>query len=549
MRWSDLKVKTKLLVLIMGGCLVLAAVGAMGLADMKKVSAGLGKANSSMEHIASLQGIKNDFLFIRLDLVYMMALTDAAKIKEKADDLAKRVQNVKNAMAGYENENPDAGKQEHLKSFREGFEAYLAQGNRLAEMAKSAALSGNAQARADVMTFATGSVAPLYNRPAEAIARLVEYELKGGEETYTGEMARYHTSVKMTVGIILAVLAGAFFVGIAIAKSISKPIERVFGTLAKVAAGDLTARSDIDTRDEMGMLAREVNEMGERLQAIIGQVAQNAAQVAAAASQLHSTSEQMATGAEEVAAQAGSVATAGEEMAATSAEIAQNCSMAAGGAKNANDSATTGASVVQQTVTVMSRIAERVRESAHTVESLGSRSDQIGAIIGTIEDIADQTNLLALNAAIEAARAGEQGRGFAVVADEVRALAERTTKATREIGEMIKAVQQETKGAVAAMEEGVKEVEMGTAEAAKSGQALQDILDQINAVTMQINQVATAAEEQTATTNEISNSMQQITEVVQETSNGAHESAGAASQLAHLAEELQRLVGQFKLAA
>ena len=195
----------------------------------------------------------------------------------------------------------------------------------------------------------------------------------------------------------------------------------------------------------------------------------------------------------------------------------------------------------------MGQIAEKVQESAKTVESLGARSDQIGAIIGTIEDIADQTNLLALNAAIEAARAGEQGRGFAVVADEVRALAERTTRATREIGEMIKAIQNETKGAVAAMEQGVYQVESGTEEAGKSGAALQDILDHVNNVAMQVNQIATAAEEQSATTSEISSNMNNITEIVQLTSRGAQESTVAAAQLNGYAEELQQLVRQFKL--
>jgi methyl-accepting chemotaxis protein len=234
-------------------------------------------------------------------------------------------------------------------------------------------------------------------------------------------------------------------------------------------------------------------------------------------------------------------------MSATSGDIAQNCQMAAEGGQRASSAASSGAEVVEKTVSVMGRISERVTDTARSVESLGARSDQIGAIIGTIQDIADQTNLLALNAAIEAARAGEQGRGFAVVADEVRALAERTTKATREIGEMIKAIQSETKGAVAAMEEGVTEVENGTAEAAKSGHALQEILEQINAVTMQVNQVATAAEEQTATTSEISDNIHQITQVVQNTVKGAQESATAAGQLARTAEELQRLVGQFRL--
>jgi methyl-accepting chemotaxis protein len=270
-------------------------------------------------------------------------------------------------------------------------------------------------------------------------------------------------------------------------------------------------------------------------------------QVAAAANQLNTSSEQMATGAEEVACQSATVATASEEMAATSGDIAQNCTFAAAGAKQASDSAITGATVVDSTVSVMARIAERVKDSSRTVESLGDRGEQIGAIIGTIEDIADQTNLLALNAAIEAARAGEQGRGFAVVADEVRALAERTTNATREIGTMIKAIQTETKQAVRAMEEGVAEVESGTAEAAKSGEAIQDILKEIGSVTMQVNQIATAAEEQTATTQEINNNMQQITEVVQQTARGAQESAAAANKVASLADGLHRLVGQFKL--
>lgn len=189
----------------------------------------------------------------------------------------------------------------------------------------------------------------------------------------------------------------------------------------------------------------------------------------------------------------------------------------------------------------------KVQESAKTVENLGARSNQIGAIIGTIEDIADQTNLLALNAAIEAARAGEQGRGFAVVADEVRALAERTTRATREIGEMIKAIQNETNGPVAAMGQGVLQVEAGTMEAARSGEALRDIMNQVNSVAMQVSQIATAAEEQTATTSEISSNMQQITMIVQQTAHGAQESATAAAQLSGNAEELQRLVRQFKL--
>lgn len=311
--------------------------------------------------------------------------------------------------------------------------------------------------------------------------------------------------------------------------------------------GDLTKKIIVNTNDEFGQLADEINTLVEKIRRIISQIAQTSEQVSCSAVELQSNASQMAAGAEEVAAQAETVATAGEEMSATSGDIAQNCQMASEGSQQASAAAVSGAKVVDETIKVMSSIAERVRSSAKAVESLGSRSDQIGEIVGTIEDIADQTNLLALNAAIEAARAGEQGRGFAVVADEVRALAERTTRATKEISGMIKAIQLETKGAVIAMEEGVSEVAKGSEKAADSGRALEQILEQINDVNSQIHQVATAAEEQTATTSEISNNMQQITEVVAKTSRGAKESASAANRLSSLADDLRRIVSQFKV--
>jgi methyl-accepting chemotaxis protein len=197
----------------------------------------------------------------------------------------------------------------------------------------------------------------------------------------------------------------------------------------------------------------------------------------------------------------------------------------------------------------MNRIAERVKDTARTVENLGSRSDQIGAIVGTIEDIADQTNLLALNAAIEAARAGEQGRGFAVVADEVRALAERTSRATKEIGQMIKTIQADTRNAVTSIAEGVNEVERGTQDAFRSGKALEDIFNQISAVTLQINQIATAAEQQSSTSMEISHNIQQITDVIQTSASFSHNSASSARELSTCADGIQNLVGKFILAA
>lgn len=348
----------------------------------------------------------------------------------------------------------------------------------------------------------------------------------------------------------LALAASLVFLLLVVRSTITRKLHEFVEKVTDLARGegDLTKQVVVNSNDEFGLLADEINSLVEKIRKIITQIAQTSEQVSSSAEELQATSGQMAAGAEAVVLQIETVATAGEEMSATSGDIAQNCQMASEGSQMASVAAVSGARVVEETIAVMNTIAVRVRSSATAVESLGSRSDQIGQIVGTIEDIADQTNLLALNAAIEAARAGEQGRGFAVVADEVRALAERTTRATREIGEMIKAIQLETKSAVIAMEEGVVEVAKGSDKAAHSGQALNQIMQQINDVNSQIHQVATAAEEQTATTSEISNNMQQITEVIAQTSAGAKDSAAAAYQLSKLAEDLRRIVGQFKIA-
>jgi methyl-accepting chemotaxis protein len=315
----------------------------------------------------------------------------------------------------------------------------------------------------------------------------------------------------------------------------------------QVAKGELDVQVVCSSGDEIGQLANSFHKMTENLRSIISHVASTSTQVASAANQLNVTAERIATGAEEVAAQTTTVATAGEEMSATSGDIAQNCQHVVDAANQATQTAKNGFDVVQRTINGIRTRGAKSRENAVIVESLGTRSEQIGTIVGTIEDIADQTNLLALNAAIEAARAGEMGRGFAVVADEVRALADRTTHATREISVMIKTIQSETKHAIISLEEGVKETERGAAEAAQMETSLHEILQQVSSVAMQINQIATAAEEQTATTHEISRNMLQITEVVQQTARGAHESATAAAQLNGNADELQRLVRQFKL--
>jgi methyl-accepting chemotaxis protein len=360
-------------------------------------------------------------------------------------------------------------------------------------------------------------------------------------------MASTMAAVKLIlIAIGLCALAFALVMALVITRGITTPLRNTVNVTERIAAGDLTVEIVVGARDETGHVLEAMQLMTSNLRNIISQTVLISSGIASASNQLHSTAKQMAAGADDVATQTNTVATASEEMAATSTDIARNCSIAAESCRQTAEAAAGGAKVVDQSIKGMDAIVERVRQTSTTVTALGTRSEQIGEIVSTIEDIADQTNLLALNAAIEAARAGDQGRGFAVVADEVRALAERTTKATREIGQMIKSIQSETKSAVKAMEEGVNEVEKGAELSQLSGRSLEDIQNCINDVTMQINQIATAAEEQTATTGEVTSNIQQVTGIVRQSSRGAEETASAASQLAIQAQQLQDIVGKFR---
>jgi methyl-accepting chemotaxis protein len=508
---------------------------------------GMGKINQGLEHIISVNYSKiklaNDVdekIGSLIEAIELMQLKDQSGRVEAQRQIEKLRVEYKELMEKLEKmETTDKGK-ELIAAAKISLDNAKKANNDVIELS----LANKTTEAMDVFNKQAFS---LNMKIKAAFKAIIEYQEGRMEFRVEEAKKQFANSQFISFTIISVALLIGFITSLFITRGITRPLSDGVSVANSLAAGDLTVIVESRSKDETGQLMEAMNKMARNLHMTISQVSGTSSQVASAANQLQTTAAQIATGAEEVAAQAGTVATAGEEMSATSGDIAQNCQRAAEGAQRAAQAAGNGAEVVERTVAVMGQIAEKVQETAKTVESLGARSDQIGAIIGTIEDIADQTNLLALNAAIEAARAGEQGRGFAVVADEVRALAERTTRATQEIGEMIKAVQKETRGAVVAMEQGVQQVETGTIEAAKSGKALQDILKQVNDVAMQVNQIATAAEEQTATTSEISSNMQQITVVVQQTSQGANESASAAAQLSGNAEELQRLVQQFQL--
>jgi|HubBroStandDraft_1064217.scaffolds.fasta_scaffold00047_48 methyl-accepting chemotaxis protein len=355
-----------------------------------------------------------------------------------------------------------------------------------------------------------------------------------------------------TLGILvflIAVICGAGTSAVVINRQIAVPLDRLAGRLRDIAEGegDLTKRLEITGADEISQAGSAFNLFMDKLQAIMRQVATSTYQLAGATEEISASAMQMAEHASTQQNQTSQIATSMQEMASTVSQVSENCNHAADNARQAASTARDGGKAVARTVETMSSLADSVQTIAKRIGELGNKSDQIGKIVGVIDDIADQTNLLALNAAIEAARAGEQGRGFAVVADEVRKLAERTTKATKEIAEMIALVQQETKGAVQAMDLGTAQVQQGVEATNEAGSKLQMIIDAVERGASMIAQIATAATEQSLATEHVNNSVSEISNLTQQSAASSSETATACRDMSTLATDLQSLVNKFKL--
>lgn len=386
---------------------------------------------------------------------------------------------------------------------------------------------------------------PQYTKHRNIIDRIVTIT-NNRNEVIEKEATQILSSFRWTMSIVaIVVIAISIFISLLIIRSIHRTISFCADITNRVAKGDLTVSIPVEGRGSIRILLQSLNTMTSHLRGIVTQVSSTTLNLTSESEKLHAASQYIASGSKQVASEIAGFASTTSGLSATSQDISTNCSSVASSSIQTMDIAETSTAVVQETINRMHGIANKVKETSIIIDQLGERSEQIGQIIETIEDIADQTNLLALNAAIEAARAGEMGRGFAVVADEVRALAERTTRATREITGMIDSIQHDTRNAVACMEEGVHEVERGNSASLRSGEALNSIRNKVGAVTDQISQIATAAEQQTSATTEIDDHVRQIDEAIRRTSQETHSVAQSAAELAEMTLQLRRLVESF----
>jgi len=351
------------------------------------------------------------------------------------------------------------------------------------------------------------------------------------------------------VQIILSVMSifAGLFSGILIIKKILVSIKAVNAAAKQVSEGDLSHEVPVTTSDEIGEMAQSFNIMIQNVRRVVGQIETATVTLAASSEELSATSEELSKGSHELASQTEQVVTAMTEVSQTIMDMAKNASQAADASKTTSETATQGKQVIETTANGMTSIATTVQGAATTIEELGRSSAQIGEIVAVINGIADQTNLLALNAAIEAARAGDQGRGFAVVADEVRKLAERTSQATKDIGQRITAIQQAASESVEAMKKGSDEVDKGVGLAHEASNSLTSIVTASSHATDMVQRIAAATEEQSAASEEVSQNMESIAGITRQTAASTEQIKASAEGLAKLAVDLKETAAWFKI--
>lgn len=430
--------------------------------------------------------------------------------------------------------------------------------------ASHAAIDGIGAALSNYLDSAEGITSLALEDPSAAESSLPEFEKAFGEleegmekvsdtvqeeaKSIEGLAAAQMKSAALRLGASLVVSSVAILaLGFLLARTIVGPLRKCVWALERLAQSDLTARVGIERSDELGALAAAADGASQSMQRMVGEIREASGQVAAASTQIAASSEEMSGTISGQATEIEGIVESINDLTEISQAVSRDSGVASQSASESGSLAESGGQVMQRMIDGMRGINEAVRAGADSVSRLGARSDEIGRIITVINDIADQTNLLALNAAIEAARAGEHGRGFAVVADEVRKLADRTTKATDEIASSIKAIQSDTKEAVTRIDDGMQKVESGVAAATEAGSSLGRIVLGSRSVGEMVKAIADSAGKQLASSQTIIDRVGSIRVATTQSSEGAQQAAQAAELLSTKAEELRELVSRFQI--
>ncbi|QEU03511.1 methyl-accepting chemotaxis protein [Pseudomonas oryzihabitans] len=518
--------------------LVLAVTSAVGLNSLYKAEQDV--ETNWMASIA--QTAKMDTLVLRLRLeTFRIVASDDPQIKQSGvATIAQTRDRLRKEVAAYKALIASPEEQRLADAVDAGVKAYDARLDEILTIAQTRSSS-------EGITYVNAQIRPLTNDLQEKIVALADFNQRGAKQA--GELANQTYSRNLWLLGIISAVAVVLTVVLAVlyTRSILQPLRQVLAINKRIAEGDLRVSVVAEGRDEMADLMRATVQMQQTLRDTVSHIGEASTQLASAAEEMNAVTEEASRGLQRQNGEVEQAAAAVNEMTAAVEEVARNAASASTSAQQSERSTGLGAARVTETVNAINSLTSTVSHTSEQIVALAGQAQGIATVVDVIRGIAEQTNLLALNAAIEAARAGEQGRGFAVVADEVRALAHRTQESTREIEQMIGGIQSGSEGAVQAMQRSRDEATATLKIAHEAGAALEEIARSITEINERNFLIATASEEQAQVARSVDQNLVSIRDLSIQTSAGAHQTAAAAHEVSRLAVDMNRLVGRFSV--
>ena len=479
----------------------------------------------SPERFAQFQAVtqaKEDFQLARYEVRGYTGNVNADTEARAAAQIEKAIDGLKklSAVFGADQQTALAALETALGAYRTAVQSYKAANANIVSARAEMTTQG-----ADIVTISD----KLYD---------IQLDRRDAESAQARSLQLISTLLALLVGVIAAIV---------ITRQITRPLQETLAVVERIASGDLSHNIQVTRRDELGVLQQGIQRMGTTLRELISGIRDGVTQIASAAEELSAVTEQTSAGVNSQKIETDQVATAMHEMTATVQEVARNAEQASQAASDADGQAREGDKVVAEAIAQIERLAAEVARSTDAMAHLQQESNKIGSVMDVIKAVAEQTNLLALNAAIEAARAGEAGRGFAVVADEVRGLAQRTQKSTEEIEGLVAGLQNGTQQVANVMNNSRSLTDSSVELTRKAGVSLENITRTVSNIQSMNQQIAAAAEQQSAVAEEISRSIVNVRDVSEQTATASEETAASSAELARLGIYLQTLVGRFRI--